>query len=64
MTRQETLNYMRVAGYHADTKQFTRLVIEGRVSNSKAYEAWLSGVTAKKSGMKCMCFDCAPKGLS
>ena len=64
MTRQRALQSMRVAGYHADTKEFTRLLIENRVSKPAANEAWLSGVTAKKSGMKCTCADCTPKGLS
>lgn len=63
MTRQHALQFMRIAGYHADTKSFTRLFVENRVSKSASNEAWLAGVSAKKSGMKCTCLDCTPKEI-
>jgi hypothetical protein len=64
MTRKDVLSYMRIAGYHSDTAAYTRLYVENRISRAIAQEAWLSGVNAEKSGMKCTCLDCTTKGLS
>jgi ketopantoate hydroxymethyltransferase len=58
MTRKQRLVAMRVAGYHGDTRTFTRLYIEGRVSMPAAQEAYAQGVKAKEAGVPCSCFEC------
>lgn len=58
MTRKQTLQYAKVAGYHNDTKRFTRLLIEGRVNRADMNEAWLNGQRAKQNKVSCSCSDC------
>ena len=64
MKRADALAWMRIAGYHNDSKAFTRLLIENRVSRKAADEAWAKGVKAKEIGIGCTCLHCqkqAPK---
>jgi len=61
MTKRETaLTYAKVAGYHNDTKSFTRLIIESRVNLQTMNHAWCAGVKAKENGVRCGCFQCNP----
>jgi hypothetical protein len=59
MTRKQALVYMQIAGYHGDTKRFTRLTIESRISKPVANGAFEAGVKMKQTGVKCGCADCA-----
>lgn len=56
--RATVLVMLKSAGYHSDTRTFTRLLIEGRVNRQAANEAWVSGVRAKAAGVGCVCFEC------
>jgi hypothetical protein len=46
------------AGYHNDTGDFTRLLIESRVRRELLNEAWHQGQRMKAAGMQCGCFFC------
>lgn len=48
----------KVAGYHADSKAFTRLIVEARVNRQTMNEAWAAGVAARTAGVPCACRDC------
>ena len=56
--RKTTLDLIRIAGYHNDTKAFTRLYCESRLSRTAANEAWQLGATQKIKGIKCNCVEC------
>ena len=56
--RQSTLIMAKVAGYHNDSRLFTRLVIESHIKRESIGEAWRTGVSAKLNGVKCLCPDC------
>jgi hypothetical protein len=58
MTRKHSIQYAKIAGYHEDTKSFTRLIIEARVNRQTMNEAFLAGRSAKANGVKCSCSDC------
>lgn len=58
MQRATALTLAKVAGYHNDSRSFTRLIIESRVARPKLTEAWQHGVTAKRNGVRCDCRDC------
>lgn len=59
MNKRETaLLYAKVAGYHADSKAFIRLIVESRVNREAMNSAWYAGQTAKQNGIKCHCRDC------
>ena len=58
MKRKDALVYMREAGYHGDTKSFTRLVIENRISRHAANAEWQRGEGMKQAGVPCSCIDC------
>jgi hypothetical protein len=57
-TRQHTLQLMKIAGYHADAKAFTRLCCESKISREASDLAYYAGVNAKKNGQRCSCNDC------
>ena len=57
--RKTTLDLIRIAGYHNDTKAFTRLYCESKLSRTAANEAWQVGATQKQNGIKCHCADCS-----
>ncbi len=58
MTRKHALAYARVAGYHADTAAFTRLICSCRVNRQAMNDAWHSGANAKLAGIPCGCYEC------
>lgn len=58
MTRRQAINHLRVAGYHADMRSFTRLYVENRVSIKAAREAFAEGQRMRDGGMPCTCIDC------
>lgn len=58
MTRQQAINHLRVAGYHADMRSFTRLYVENRVSIKAAREAYAEGERMRDNGVLCTCSDC------
>jgi hypothetical protein len=64
MKRKDVLAFARIAGYHADSAAFVRLLVENRVSRESMNEAWSSGVTAKKKGVSCACHQCKKQGSS
>ena len=65
MTRREyILARMRAAGYHADTRTFTRLYIENRVRLPIAQAAFREGERARRAGMRCTCWECEKEKTS
>lgn len=56
--REAALSKARAAGYHQDTKAFTRLIVESRVNRQAMNEAWAAGQTAKAAGARCSCYFC------
>lgn len=59
MSRRELdLAIARIAGYHDDSRRFTRLVVESRVRRQLLDAAWRTGVDQKRHGMPCSCPDC------
>lgn len=58
MTRKTALVLAKVAGYHSDSKTFTRLIIEAHVNRQAMNEAWHVGVLAKQNGIRCECYEC------
>lgn len=62
MTRKTVRSVLIYAGYHSDTKTFTRTYIENRISIQAARAAFQVGYQMKQNGMKCGCDEC--KGQS
>jgi hypothetical protein len=62
MKREHVITALRVAGYHADTARFTRLLIEERISKPAAKEAYAAGQRARAQGVRCDCHDCKLTG--
>lgn len=59
MTKRDTaLALMRVAGYHGDTRERVRLIVESRVNRQAMDEAWSQGRRAKENGVRCDCREC------
>ena len=59
MTKRDmALTAAKIAGYHNDTKMFTRLLIEARVNRQAMNSAWCHGMSARQHGVKCGCRDC------
>jgi hypothetical protein len=59
VTKRETvLQLIKVAGYHADYRSATRLLVENPVSRKNYNLAWEAGVAAKRSGVPCNCYLC------
>jgi len=59
MNKRETaLRLAKIAGYHGDSKTFTRLIIECRVNRQAMNSAWYAGERALEAGVKCHCLDC------
>lgn len=56
--RTATLHLMRIAGYHNDTKRFTRLYCESRISRPVADQAFQTGVKQRANGVLCNCSEC------
>ena len=56
--REQSIVAAKIAGYHADTRTFTRLRCEVRVNNSVLQQAYWAGERAKREGMLCQCLDC------
>jgi hypothetical protein len=60
--RQTALTEAKIAGYHDNTRYFTRLIIEARVNRQAMNEAWANGQAAKLAGLKCGCTYCLHPG--
>lgn len=58
MKKEHLLARLRIAGYHNDTRDFTRLYLEGRVSLRVAQTEFATGVKLRESGMRCTCYEC------
>lgn len=58
--REAWIIQARVAGYHDDSRAFTRLLVEARVSREALNRAWFQGVAAKQNGVGCSCPSCVP----
>jgi hypothetical protein len=59
--REVALTLLRVAGYHQDSGEFTRLYIENRVSYAVAKEHYAIGARQRASGVPCGCHECQNK---
>jgi hypothetical protein len=46
------------AGYHSDSRSFTRLLIEARVNRETLNQAWFRGQAKRQAGVRCTCLDC------
>lgn len=59
MDRNLILSLMRFAGYHADSREFTRLHINSmRISKAMAIAAYRDGEDQRRNGMACTCWNC------
>lgn len=58
MTRAQALEYLRLAGYHDDKAEFTRLYVENRIAYPKALEAFRAGARQRAAGVPCSCRTC------
>jgi len=58
MKRSDALSALRLAGYHNDSRAFTRTYVENRISYRVAQQEWRLGVSAKLAGVRCTCFEC------
>jgi hypothetical protein len=59
MNRRETLlGLARIAGFHGDSKRFTRLVVESRIARRHLDDAWRAGVKQRDQGIPCNCPEC------
>lgn len=58
MKRDDALAYIRIAGYHDDARQFTRLYVENRISITAAREAYRTGQNQRAAGVPCTCNQC------
>lgn len=58
MKRDVLLALLRVAGYHDDAREYTRLLIEERISKAAAREAYNIGRRAREVGVPCSCREC------
>lgn len=57
-SRTRAMGRARVAGYHSDNREFTRLLVESGISLSVLKAEWEKGVQARQSGTVCVCFTC------
>ncbi len=58
LKRKDALVWLRVAGYHDDSKSWTRLYVENRVSRQAADAEWRRGAALKAAGIACACTAC------
>lgn len=56
--RQSALIGARVAGYHGDSRTFTRLLVEARVRRELMNAEWQRGADMRKAGIPCGCHGC------
>lgn len=56
--RNIALTAAKIAGYHGDTRTYTRLIIESRVARPYMEESYRNGQAAKIGGVKCECYEC------
>lgn len=60
MTKRDVaLTIAKSAGFHNDTRTFTRAIIERRVNREAMNAAWAAGVAARNSGGRCQCYECS-----
>ena len=58
MKRKDAIALLTYAGYHEDSRTWTRIYCENRVSVQVAREAWRQGQKLKAKGMPCGCREC------
>jgi hypothetical protein len=58
MNRETAITLAKVAGYHADSRAFTRLIVEARVNRATMNAAWHAGQQANAAGVRCHCREC------
>ena len=58
MKRSDLLACIRIAGYHNDLAEGTRIFVENRISRQAYDEAFRKGAEMKRAGIKCSCFEC------
>lgn len=58
MKRKEAIRAARVAGYHNNVKQLTRLLIESRIARKLVRAAFQRGAAARAAGVPCTCGAC------
>ncbi len=56
--RDRAIQCAKIAGYHEDTRTYTRLIVECRVNRQVMNEAFQIGRKAKVNGVKCGCYEC------
>ena len=59
LTRRQTLDRVRMAGYHGDRARATRLYVEGRAAIGAVQLAYAEGERAKAAGVRCACRKCS-----
>ena len=62
MRPHDALIALRIAGYHNDSKAFSRLYVENRISLLAAKQAWDEGRRQQHAGMPCTCDACPHEG--
>ena len=63
MKRKDVLESIKLAGYHNDSRLFTRLLCENRISRKAADDAYRAGTILRGTGFVCTCSDCIKKPL-
>ena len=59
--REKALAICKIAGYHGDSKGFTRAYIENKLSYQAAQQAYTQGIREKDAGVPCTCYACNKK---
>ena len=58
--RERWITAMRIAGYHDDSRAYTRLLCEAHVNRAVLNKAFMAGGRARAAGVGCTCLDCQP----
>lgn len=56
--REQKIQAAKVAGYHGDAAEFTRLAILARINRDVLKDAWSVGAKLKAAGVPCYCHTC------
>ncbi len=62
MKREHLIAMIRTAGYHEDPATYTRLLVENRISFTRAKAAFAEGQRARENGVRCTCRTCVAAG--
>ena len=52
------LRRAKYAGYHDDTQELVRVMVESRVRGTRLQDAWMEGKRARAAGVPCGCMHC------